>query len=413
MAGRKKTILIIDDDDNIRMLLEFVLRKQYHVVTREDGLSGISWLLAGNMPDLIIADLDMPRLNGYHFLKNIRESGFFYDIPLVMLSGYESNEIKIKCLEQGADDYWIKPFNPEHVFKNIKIFNRKSERRTEEGESIMKVGSSNISKTYSNHPEPQKKVKYDPIGEPLPLADINKILYVGVNGKKVCRKMVDLDYLGITLSTCFKAFCWLEKMSSSYSWSLKMGKPNEDLPDAIICDRDLPDADAYALHDRIITDPHLRRIPFIVISEDFSKEARLEALTKGVDDYYSVEVNPVNIHSRISFLKKFKEETIKLREEPVKMPEFRIPWNKRLFDIIISSLGLLITSPLFLVIAAIIKIQSRGPVFYISKRAGTGYKVFDFLKFRLHAVRCGEGIRRIDSPESICQRRKRHGLYLT
>ena len=85
----------------------------------------------------------------------------------------------------------------------------------------MKVGSSNIPKTYSNHPEPRKKVKYDPIGEPLPLADINKILYVVVNGKKVCRKMVDLDYLGITLSTCFKAFCWLEKMSSSYSWSYR------------------------------------------------------------------------------------------------------------------------------------------------------------------------------------------------
>ena len=122
MATRKKTILIIDDDDNIRMLLEFVLRKHYNIITREDGLSGMSWLMEGNMPDLIIADLDMPRLNGYHLLKHIRESGFFFDIPLVMLSGYESNEIKIKCLEQGADDYWIKPFNPETILRKIKIF---------------------------------------------------------------------------------------------------------------------------------------------------------------------------------------------------------------------------------------------------------------------------------------------------
>ena len=131
MATKKKVILIIDDDDNIRMLLEFVLRKHYHIVTREDGLSGMSWLMAGNMPDLIIADLDMPKLNGYHLLKNIRESGFFYDIPLVMLSGYESNEIKIKCLEEGADDYWIKPFNPELMLKKIAIFteNAREERR--------------------------------------------------------------------------------------------------------------------------------------------------------------------------------------------------------------------------------------------------------------------------------------------
>ena len=246
----------------------------------------------------------------------------------------------------------------------------------------MKIGSTNIPHTYSNHPEPQKKAKYDPIGEPLPLEEIKKILYVGHNGKQVCRRMVDMDYLGISLSTCFKAYCWLEKMSSSYSWSLKMDQPNEDLPDAIICDKDLPDGDAYSLYDRIRTDQHLRKIPFIVISEDVSREERLKALKAGVDDFYSTEINPADVHSRISFLKNFKEETIKLREEPVAMSEFRIAWNKRLFDIIVSSLTLLIASPIFFIIAAIIKLESRGPVFYISKRAGTGYKVFNFIKFR-------------------------------
>ncbi|MCB0836648.1 MAG: response regulator [Bacteroidetes bacterium] len=125
MINKKKLILIVDDDDNIRMLLEFVLRKYYKIVTREDGLSATSWLMAGNFPDLIIADLEMPRLNGYHFLKNIRESGFFHDIPLVMLSGYESNEIKQKCLQQGADDYWIKPFNPADMLQKIEILTEK------------------------------------------------------------------------------------------------------------------------------------------------------------------------------------------------------------------------------------------------------------------------------------------------
>lgn len=119
MSNRKKLILVVDDDENIRMLLEFLLRKYYKVVTREDGLSGMSWLASGNMPDLIVADIDMPRLNGYHFLKNIRESGLFEDIPVIMLSGFESEEIKDKCFEQGATDYLVKPFNPDTIFQTI------------------------------------------------------------------------------------------------------------------------------------------------------------------------------------------------------------------------------------------------------------------------------------------------------
>lgn len=119
MGTRKKQILIIDDDANIRMLLEFLLRKTYRVTTREDGLSGMAWLSAGNFPDLILADIDMPRLNGYHLLKNIRESGLFSDIPVIMLSGFESIEVKNKCFDQGANGYLIKPFNPETIFNSI------------------------------------------------------------------------------------------------------------------------------------------------------------------------------------------------------------------------------------------------------------------------------------------------------
>ncbi|MEZ4829314.1 MAG: response regulator [Bacteroidia bacterium] len=119
MSNKKKHILVVDDDANIRMLLEFLLHKYYRVVTREDGLSGMSWLASGNLPDLIIADIDMPRLNGYHFLKNIRESGLFQEIPVIMLSGFESTEIREKCLEQGAIEYLVKPFNPDTIFQTI------------------------------------------------------------------------------------------------------------------------------------------------------------------------------------------------------------------------------------------------------------------------------------------------------
>ncbi len=117
----KKTILIIDDEISIRMLLENFLSKTFSVVTRNDGLDGIKYLEEGNMPDLIVADIQMPNLDGYDFIKNVRASGFFKHIPLIMLSGIESSNERVKCLKLGADDYIVKPFNPEEL--SIRIEN--------------------------------------------------------------------------------------------------------------------------------------------------------------------------------------------------------------------------------------------------------------------------------------------------
>ncbi len=117
----KKTILIIDDEISIRMLLENFLSKTFTVVTRNDGLEGIKYLEEGNMPDLIVADIQMPNLDGYDFIKNVRASGFFKHIPLIMLSGIESSNERVKCLKLGADDYIVKPFNPEEL--SIRIEN--------------------------------------------------------------------------------------------------------------------------------------------------------------------------------------------------------------------------------------------------------------------------------------------------
>lgn len=120
MGGKKrKQILIVEDDPNIRMLLEYILRKHYEVTSREDGLSGMSWLASGNIPDLILTDVEMPRLNGYELLKNVRESGFFGKIPVIMISGFESQEVKFKCLSRGANAFLSKPFKPEEVLAKI------------------------------------------------------------------------------------------------------------------------------------------------------------------------------------------------------------------------------------------------------------------------------------------------------
>lgn len=117
----KKKILVIDDELSIRMLLENFLSKTYDVITRNDGMEGLKWMEEGNMPDLVVADIQMPNLDGYEFIKNVRSSGFFKNIPLIMLSGIESSQEKVKCLKMGANDYMVKPFNPEELSIRIEL----------------------------------------------------------------------------------------------------------------------------------------------------------------------------------------------------------------------------------------------------------------------------------------------------
>lgn len=61
-------------------------------------MEAMLWLSSGNIPDLIITDLDMPRLNGFDFFKSMRSSGFYIDVPIIVLSGLENSKLVITCL---------------------------------------------------------------------------------------------------------------------------------------------------------------------------------------------------------------------------------------------------------------------------------------------------------------------------
>ena len=120
MKGNRKNILIIDDDPNIRLLLGYVLSKEYNVVSKSNGLSGMAWMTEGELPDLIVSDIEMPRLNGLELLTTLQRSGFFRHIPVVMLSGHQSDDIADKCLKRGATAFIAKPFNPKEIQNCIK-----------------------------------------------------------------------------------------------------------------------------------------------------------------------------------------------------------------------------------------------------------------------------------------------------
>jgi len=110
-----KTILIVDDKPEICAIIEQFLGETYNFVTKNNGLDAMAYLQSGNIPDLIISDINMPLLDGKELVKQLKLSGFFKDIPIIILSSIENTKDKIELLKLGADDYMVKPFNPEEL----------------------------------------------------------------------------------------------------------------------------------------------------------------------------------------------------------------------------------------------------------------------------------------------------------
>jgi len=114
-----KKILIVDDKSSITKLLAQFLSNQFEVNTKADGLEALTWLQKGNLPDIIITDLQMPNIDGLELIKRLKESGYFKDIPVIVLSSKDSSKDRVECLKSGAEDYIIKPFNPEELLIRI------------------------------------------------------------------------------------------------------------------------------------------------------------------------------------------------------------------------------------------------------------------------------------------------------
>lgn len=108
----KKQILAIDDSKAIRFLLQTVLGKEYNVVTVPDGYSAMYYLTHRQMPDLIIADPQLPDMENWELIQQLSSSGMYGDIPLIVLSGLDKRETELKCMEYGIVKCFVKPFNP-------------------------------------------------------------------------------------------------------------------------------------------------------------------------------------------------------------------------------------------------------------------------------------------------------------
>lgn len=141
-----KNILIVDDDDEIRELLEFDLQQSGYIIdTASNGMEGLEKALSKKF-DLILLDVMMPKMNGFDVCKNIRKAQ--NPVPILLLTAKGTIADKTEGFDCGADDYLIKPFDIQEVLLRVRALLRRGLSKTQEENSfkneILKAGEIEI-----------------------------------------------------------------------------------------------------------------------------------------------------------------------------------------------------------------------------------------------------------------------------
>ena len=138
------TILVVDDQHNIRNLLRMYLEQNgFHVEEATDGDEALVRLSQPPAPDLVILDLMLPGVDGWEICRRMR-AGAEPDLPILMLTARDDDVDKILGLELGADDYVTKPFNPREVVARVKAILRRTDREPTTEPKTLNVGDLEI-----------------------------------------------------------------------------------------------------------------------------------------------------------------------------------------------------------------------------------------------------------------------------
>jgi lipopolysaccharide/colanic/teichoic acid biosynthesis glycosyltransferase len=200
----------------------------------------------------------------------------------------------------------------------------------------------------------------------------------------VSPKKFDLLYIGIDVD-------FVKKLKDSFLFNVTHKKngylavsylESSPQPDAIVSEIIVEGINGFALFKEIQQNADWQMIPYILIDQSYTAEERERALKMRICDIYQKPLKPERLFNRIVFLKRFKIQSNMLSYLEMKKHDVATPLWKRAFDIVFASIVLILLSPLFLLIIILIRIESKGPIFYSGKRVGKGYNIFPFHKFR-------------------------------
>lgn len=194
-----------------------------------------------------------------------------------------------------------------------------------------------------------------------------KILYIGRSTEDISELRSQSDFMVVHKSNMLEAVNYLK---------------SENKPDAVISEIYISGGDGLEMNNWIRERPEFDHVAFILISYEFKLELFNIALKKRIDDYFVLPFESAEgIVSRIRFLVEFRNKyslaTYVDNNQDIK---YDMPLSKRLFDLLVAISALIVLSPILLLIVIAIRLESKGKVYYISKRVGR--EPFDFYKLR-------------------------------
>lgn len=128
LAEKSKRILVAEDEEHIRRLIKVVLESEnYHIIEARDGKEALE-KVSDEMPDLIILDLMMPKVDGIEACKHLKKNVLTRKIPVIMLTAKREMADKVVGVSAGADDYLTKPFEPRELRVRVRTFLQKGRR---------------------------------------------------------------------------------------------------------------------------------------------------------------------------------------------------------------------------------------------------------------------------------------------
>lgn len=152
---RREKILTIDDDPDILDVLDLTLSEHYEVIQAPNGQEGLK-LTQAKTPDLIICDFMMPVMNGKEFCRTVKKDILLQHIPVIMLTGKGEVKDMVGGIEAGADDYIVKPFDPEALLARIKMILRRTERSLDANPLTLLPGNTSIMEAFQKNIDSQK-----------------------------------------------------------------------------------------------------------------------------------------------------------------------------------------------------------------------------------------------------------------
>ena len=147
---RKERILIIDDDPDIRDVLDLSLSDYYTISAASNGKEGLEMVKIKN-PDLIITDYNMPVMNGPEFCRQLRRDILLRHLPVIMLTGKGETKDMVTGIESGADDYLVKPFEPDTLLARIRMILKRTIRSLDANPLTHLPGNSSIMEEFQSH----------------------------------------------------------------------------------------------------------------------------------------------------------------------------------------------------------------------------------------------------------------------